>query len=90
MAGNASEWVADGFSYYDGACLRNPFTPPTEDTGINRGGSRVEAAGFPPLSADQLDEGHIIRSAHRAGGDSPFSSDDHLGFRVVVDYLERP
>ncbi|MEO0561693.1 MAG: hypothetical protein AAF125_06250, partial [Chloroflexota bacterium] len=62
MAGNASEWVADGYGLYDDRPITNPFVIPTEIESINRGGSWVEAGGFPPLSPQQLEEGHIIRS----------------------------
>lgn len=88
MAGNASEWVADALGLYEGP-VTNPYTPPSNFESINRGGSWVEASGFPPLTESEIEEGHIIRSAHRAGGDPPVSSDDHLGFRLVLDGLVR-
>jgi formylglycine-generating enzyme required for sulfatase activity/glyoxylase-like metal-dependent hydrolase (beta-lactamase superfamily II) len=87
MAGNVWEWCYDIFQddYYSISAYRNPSGPP--DTGIkdqtraNRGGgSWTDRSGHITPEG-----GHNLRSAARTG-DEQNSSDDHMGFRVAIDF----
>ena len=90
MAGNIWEWNHDQYSsdYYSGMPARNPSGPaPREAEDRARenrgGGSWTDRSGH--LTAEG---GHNLRSAARTG-DEQNSSDDHLGFRVVIDFVDR-
>ena len=90
MAGNIWEWNYDVYDrdYYKTMPDRNPAGPPDtgeadqsrEDRG---GGSWTDRSGHITPEG-----GHNLRSAARTG-DEQNSSDDHLGFRIAVDYLDR-
>lgn len=90
MAGNVWEWNHDVYDrdYYADMPDRNPTGP--ADTGEpdqgreNRGGgSWTDRSGH--LTAKG---GHNLRSAARTG-DEQNSSDDHLGFRIVLSLEEK-
>ena len=90
MAGNVWEWNYDQYSpdYYSRMPERNPSGPlPRGSEGRARenrgGGSWTDRSGH--ITAEG---GHNLRSAARTG-DEKNSSDDHLGFRVVIDFVDR-
>ncbi len=88
MAGNVTEWVFDWYGKYDKRHYKNPL-------GAREGKDRVMKAGFWAGSAgregqnpDELIIGHNIRADARQY-DDPDSADDHLGFRIAIDYVSR-
>lgn len=88
MAGNVSEWVFDWIGKYEKKLYINPI-------GAEEGKDRVMKAGFWAGSAgregqdpDRLIIGHNIRADARQY-DDPDSADDHLGFRIAIDYINR-
>jgi formylglycine-generating enzyme required for sulfatase activity len=88
MAGNVTEWVYDWIGKYQKRLYTNPI-------GAKEGKDRVMKAGFWAGSAgragqkpDELIIGHNIRADARQY-DDPNSADDHLGFRLAIDYIIR-
>ena len=101
MAGNTIDWIYDWFdaSYYATSPLTDPIGPQRNPVrrkfeipggwGDNlqrsiRGGAWTDASGVLSLA----EGGHSIRSDMRERTDQ-YSSDDHLGFRLVIDDIER-
>ena len=90
MAGNVWEWSHDVYQadYYAISPYMNPLGPPDngkpDQERVNRGGgSWTDRSGFlTPVG------GHNLRSAARTG-DEQNSSDDHMGFRICLDYIKR-
>ena len=92
MSGNTTQWVYD---------LAGPYSPEPQVNSMGpTGGSdrslRVMRGGFWIASASSLEPSrreirikHTTRADLRAW-DDPRTSDDHLGFRVVIDGCERP
>jgi formylglycine-generating enzyme required for sulfatase activity/glyoxylase-like metal-dependent hydrolase (beta-lactamase superfamily II) len=92
MAGNLGEWVYDIYQddYYTLAPDSNPAGPPrgpdltdAEVPRVNRGGSWVDRSGH-----DGTEGGHTILAYQRTG-DEQNSADDHMGFRVAIDFYPR-
>jgi hypothetical protein len=50
--------------------------------------TKPEEVAFFGQNRDEIIFGHNIRSDARQG-DDPDSADDHLGFRVAIDYVKR-
>jgi formylglycine-generating enzyme required for sulfatase activity len=101
MAGNTIDWLYDWYdaSYYARSPNANPIGPERNPVrrkfeipggwGDNlqrsiRGGSWTDASGV--LSVEE--GGHSVRSDMRERTDQ-YSSDDHLGFRLVIDDSDR-
>jgi len=92
MAGNLGEWVFDIYQddYYAAAPDTNPAGPPRRDgltdaevPRVNRGGSWVDRSG------EQGTEGGHTILAYQRTGDEQDSADDHMGFRVAIDFNPR-
>lgn len=92
LAGNLGEWCHDVYdedAYRDGPRVNptGPPRPPGRDDSqvdrVNRGGAWTDSA-----VPHRPGAGHSILSAARTG-DEQDSSDDHMGFRVCVDALDR-
>lgn len=90
MAGNVWEWNHDVYErdYFSYMPEKNPSGPPTtgnsDQERENRGGgSWTDRSGHLTPKG-----GHNLRSAARTG-DEQNSSDDHMGFRIVIDFVER-
>jgi formylglycine-generating enzyme required for sulfatase activity len=101
MAGNTIDWIYDWYeaSYYARSPTANPIGPEKNPVrrkleipggwGDNlqrsiRGGAWTDASGV--LSVEE--GGHSVRSDMRERTDQ-YSSDDHLGFRLVIDGIDR-
>jgi len=101
MAGNTIDWIYDWYeaSYYARSPTANPIGPERNPVrrkfeipggwGDNlqrsiRGGAWTDASGV--LSIEE--GGHSVRSDMRERTDQ-YSSDDHLGFRLVIDGIDR-
>ena len=101
LAGNSSEWIYDWRdpNYYANSPERNPIGPnlvdkrvPYDQTGgLISENSRIMRSEAWTARSGVLTPvgGHNIRSAERSA-DDPYSSDDHVGFRMVIDYIDRP
>lgn len=83
-----SHWLSKKIGLDFKSPYKNPLGPP--DTGkpdqerVNRGGgSWTDRSGFITPGG-----GHNLRSASRTG-DEQNSSDDHMGFRICMDYIKR-
>lgn len=92
LAGNLGEWVYDIYDrdYYAVAPAENPLGPTrpegrsdAEIDRVNRGGSWVDRSGH--LGTEG---GHTILAYQRTG-DEQNSADDHMGFRVAIDFRSR-
>ena len=92
LAGNLGEWVYDIYQedYYSVAPDANPAGPArqprltdAEVPRVNRGGSWVDRSGH-----DGTEGGHTIL-AYKRTGDEQDSADDHMGFRVAIDFHPR-
>jgi len=88
MAGNLTEWVFDHLAPYEARALTNPIGPATGDDRAMKAGFWAASAGRFGQDPDELRIGHNIRSDSRQS-DDPNSADDHLGFRVAIDYVVR-
>lgn len=82
MAGNAGEWCYDYFdeSFYSTGSSTDPTGPTSGSQRVNRGGSWGDNLGS---TSAQINEGHNILSSSRTGDDQN-SSDDRMGFRIVI------
>ncbi len=88
MAGNVSEWVFDRRGDYEDKAYLNPMGPADGADRVMKAGFWAGSAGRPGQPVDELEIGHNIRSDARQH-DDPDSADDHLGFRIAIDYLIR-
>ncbi len=101
MAGNTIDWIYDWYeaSYYARSPAANPIGPERNPVRQKfeipggwsdnlqrsiRGGAWTDASGVLSLA----EGGHSVRSDMRERTDQ-FSSDDHLGFRLVIDNIDR-
>ncbi len=88
MAGNLTEWVCDYLAPYQAKALTNPIGPSSGKDRAMKAGFWAASAGRFGHDPDEIRFGHNIRSDARQG-DDPDSADDHLGFRVAIDYVSR-
>jgi formylglycine-generating enzyme required for sulfatase activity len=91
MAGNTTAWVYDVPRQYSAGPINDPIgeAPKADRTDREmRGGFWISSRGTLTPSRSEIDIKHTTRSELRAH-DDPRSSDDHLGFRVVIDYCDR-
>ncbi len=99
MAGNASEWVYDWYDpdYYASSPSGNPIGPeryPVRDKQYSEEDPLLWDSNLLRVMRSEawtarsgmlsVEGGHNIRSAERSVGQQ-YSSDDHLGFRLVID-----
>lgn len=88
MAGNVSEWVYDWYGEYDKRHYKNPLGAKTGKDRVMKAGFWAGSAGREGQNPDELIIGHNIRADARQY-DDPDSADDHLGFRIAIDYIDR-
>lgn len=92
MSGNTTQWVYDLLSPYSSEMQSNPMGPTggaDRSTRAMRGGFWIASASSLTPTPKEIRQKHTTRADLRAG-DDPRSSDDHLGFRVVIDGCDRP
>lgn len=88
MAGNLTEWVFDWYGRYQNKTYRDPIGPAQGKDRVMKAGFWAGSAGRKGQDPDELIIGHNIRSDARQY-DDPDSADDHLGFRIAIDYIIR-
>lgn len=88
MAGNLTEWVYDWIGKYEKKHYTNPIGPKEGIDRVMKAGFWAGSAGRFDQTPDELKHGHNIRSDARQY-DDPDSADDHLGFRIAIDYIIR-
>jgi formylglycine-generating enzyme required for sulfatase activity len=92
MSGNTTQWVFDLLGRYSEGAQTNPMGPTggsDRTMRVMRGGFWIASAGSLTPSRLEIRIKHTTRADLRAW-DDPRTSDDHLGFRVVIDGCERP
>jgi serine/threonine-protein kinase len=92
MSGNTTQWVFDLLGRYSAESQTNPMGPTggsDRSMRVMRGGFWIASAGSLKPSAYEIRVKHTTRADLRAW-DDPRTSDDHLGFRVVIDGCDRP
>ena len=91
MGGNTTAWVYDVPRQYSYGPINDPIgeAPEADRTDREmRGGFWISSRGTLTPSQSEINIKHTTRSDLRAQ-DDPRSSDDHLGFRVAIDYCDR-
>ncbi len=88
MAGNLTEWVFDWYGKYERKHYNNPIGAESGKDRVMKAGFWAGSAGRKGQDPDELIIGHNIRSDARQY-DDPDSADDHLGFRIAIDYISR-
>jgi len=88
MAGNVTEWVFDWYGDYQKKHYENPIGPKEGKDRVMKAGFWAGSAGREGKDPDELIIGHNIRADARQY-DDPDSADDHLGFRIAIDYVSR-
>jgi formylglycine-generating enzyme required for sulfatase activity len=88
MAGNVTEWVFDWYGIYEKRFYQDPIGPQSGVDRVMKAGFWAGSAGREGQDPDELIIGHNIRADARQY-DDPDSADDHLGFRIAIDYLSR-
>lgn len=92
LSGNTTQWVYDLADPYSPESQKNPLGPTggsDRSLRIMRGGFWIASAGSLAPTIREIRIKHSTRADLRAW-DDPRTSDDHLGFRVVIDGCERP
>jgi formylglycine-generating enzyme required for sulfatase activity len=92
MSGNTTQWVYDLLGRYSPDQQTNPMGPTggsDRSLRVMRGGFWIASAGSLTPSRREIQVKHNTRADLRAW-DDPRTSDDHLGFRVVIDGCDRP
>ncbi len=92
MSGNTTQWVYDLLGRYSPEPQVNPMGPTRgsdRSLRVMRGGFWIASASSLHPSDREMQIKHTTRADLRAW-DDPRTSDDHLGFRVVIDGCERP
>ncbi|MCG8577365.1 MAG: formylglycine-generating enzyme family protein [Flavobacteriales bacterium] len=88
MAGNLTEWVYDSDYLYTETAKINPIGTQNNGQRQMKAGFWCGSAGRVGVKPNEIKRGHNIRSDARQGDDQN-SSDDHLGFRIVISYVPR-
>ena len=87
LAGNVTFITYDMLSDFAENEIDNPICKIGENAS-EKGGMWAASAGRFEVQPNEIISGHNIRSDARQGS-PPNSSDDHLGFNIVIDYLVR-
>lgn len=87
LAGNVTFITYDRLSHFSNRTMNNPICT-VGDNASEKGGMWAASAGRFGVQPNEIYDGHNIRSDARQGSPTN-SSDDHLGFNVVIDYLVR-